>query len=73
MGKQTKSTKKFLRTQLDSTIKRRRDHQKKRKVIERSAAAKRQKQLRNTGKKVRKDADAPEDLAEFDDDEDCRW
>lgn len=70
MGKQTKSTKKFLRTQLDSTIKRRRDHQKKRKVIERSAAAKRQKQLRNTGKKVRKDADAPEDLAEFDDDED---
>lgn len=71
MGKQTKSTKKFLRTQLDSTIKRRRDHQKKRKVIERSTAAKKQKQLRNTGKKGKgaRDADAPEDLAEFDDED----
>ena len=54
MGKQTKQTKKFLRTQLDSTIKRRRDHQKKRKVIERTVAAKKQKQLRNTGKKGKK-------------------
>lgn len=71
MGKQTKSTKKFLRTQLDSTIKRRRDHQKKRKVVERSAAAKKQKQLRNTGKKGKgaQDAAAPEDLREYEDDD----
>jgi nucleolar complex protein 2 len=72
MGKQTKGTKKFLRTQLDSTIKRRREHQKKRKVIERSAAAKKQKQLRNTGKKGKgaNREEAPEDLAEFDEDDD---
>lgn len=72
MGKQTKGTKKFLRTKLDSTIKRRREHQKKRKTIERSVAQKKQKQLRNTGKhrKNAKDADAPEDLAEYEDEED---
>lgn len=72
MGKQSKSTKKFLRTQLDSTIKRRRDHQKKRKVVERSNAAKKQKQLRNTSKKGKAaiDAEKPEDLGEYDDDED---
>ncbi|SPO32276.1 related to excision repair protein RAD4 [Ustilago trichophora] len=71
MGKQTKSTKKFLRTQLDSTIKRRRDHQKKRKVVERNNAAKKQKQLRNTGKKGKAalDAEAPEDLREYEDDD----
>lgn len=71
MGKQTKSTKKFLRTQLDSTIKRRRDHQKKRKVVERNNAAKKQKQLRNTAKKGKAalDAEAPEDLREYEDDD----
>ncbi|SPO25069.1 related to excision repair protein RAD4 [Ustilago trichophora] len=71
MGKQTKSTKKFLRTQLDSTIKRRRDHQKKRKVVERNNAAKKQKQLRNTGKKGKAalDAEAPEDLRDYEDDD----
>ncbi|KAJ1020029.1 hypothetical protein NDA16_002025 [Ustilago loliicola] len=72
MGKQTKANKKFLRTQLDSTIKRRREHQKKRKVIERSAAQKKQKQLRNIGKKGKhaQDAEAPEDLGDYEDDED---
>lgn len=72
MGKQAKSTKKFLRTQLDSTIKRRREHQKKRKVIERSVVAKKQKQLRSTGKKgnVAREVDDPQDLAEYQDGED---
>ncbi|KAJ1035200.1 hypothetical protein NDA18_000796 [Ustilago nuda] len=72
MAKQTKANKKFLRTQLDSTIKRRREHQKTRKVIERSAAQKKQKQLRNTGKKSKhaQDVQGPKDLGEYEEDED---
>ncbi|EPQ30781.1 uncharacterized protein PFL1_01682 [Pseudozyma flocculosa PF-1] len=53
MGKQGKQTKKFLKTKFDATIKKRREHQKKRAVIERADAAKKAKALRS-GKKNKK-------------------
>ncbi|KAN0065419.1 Nucleolar Complex 2 protein [Thecaphora frezii] len=53
MGKQDKRTKKFLKTKFDATIKKRRDHQKKKAVIERAEANKKAKALRS-GKKTKK-------------------
>ncbi|PWZ01531.1 Noc2-domain-containing protein [Testicularia cyperi] len=70
MGKQSKSTKKFMRTQLDSTIKRRREHQKQRKVVERTRSAKKHKQLRSGGNKGSKRRDDEDDDVELMEEED---
>ncbi|PWN50068.1 Noc2-domain-containing protein [Violaceomyces palustris] len=68
MAKQTKRTKKFLKSNLDRTLKTRREHQKKKAVIERSKQAKKAKSLRSTHSRGKGKKEGDEDDERLDDD-----